>query len=101
MMKNRKFFQKNLVKIKWPGQVTLEFMFGMIGVVLLIVGMIQVFAWTGSDLIKRFVRHEAILESPISTNDSGGPLEQTRPMFYSATQINATVNSNIFGEEIP
>ena len=85
----------------WPGQVSLEFMFGMIGVVLLLVGMIQVFAWTGNDLMKRFNTHDSILVSPVSTSQPAAPLEQTRPMFYSITKINATVNSNIFGEENP
>ena len=93
-------FNKNK-RCPWPGQVSLEFMFGMIGVVLLVVGMIQVFAWTGNDLMKRFNTHDAILVSPISTAQPAAPLEQTRPMFYSITKINATVNSNIFGEENP
>lgn len=85
----------------WSGQVSLEFMFGMIGVVLLAVGMIQVFAWTGTDLMKRFNTHDALLVSPISTAQPAAPLEQIRPMFYSVTKLNATVNSNIFGEENP
>ncbi len=98
MKKNGKTrFKKNIR----PGQVSLEFMFGMIGVVLLVVGMIQVFAWTGTDLMKRFNSHDALLVSPISTSQPAGPLEQVRPMFYSITKINATVNSNIFGEETP
>jgi len=63
--------------------------------------MIQVFAWTGADLIKRYNSHDALLVSPISTSQPAGPLEQVRPMFYSITKINATVNSNIFGEETP
>jgi hypothetical protein len=99
-MKTRKRNQRKKL-CKWQGQVSLEFMFGMIGVVLLVVGMIQVFAWTGNDLMKRFNSHEALLVSPVGTSQPAAPLEQVRPMFYSVTKINATVNSNIFGEEAP
>ena len=83
-----------------PGQVTMEFTFGIIAVVLLTLGLIKVFTWTGEDLVGRRIMHESILTEPIAKN-SVEPLKQVRPYFFSSAKLNAAVESNIFGEETP
>jgi hypothetical protein len=82
------------------GQVTMEFTFGLVAIVLLIVGMIKVMAWCGRDLIDRRAVHEAVLIQPIGQG-SAQPLIQVRPFFYGTTDMNAAINSNIFGAETP
>jgi hypothetical protein len=85
----------------FPGQVSLEFMFGIMGAVLLLVGMIQVFAWTGQDLLSRMDRHNSVLLTPFNYDQVASPLDQVRPIVGSTTRIEAAVNSNVFGEENP
>ena len=68
----------------------------MLVVVLLIIGMVKVFAWTGRDLLERRQAHEAQLTVPVS-EDSGVSLVQTRPFFFDIAPINAAVESNMWG----
>ena len=79
------------------GQSTIEFTFSMVLTVLLIVGMIKVFQWTGNDLAQRRIAHEAALLSGACGEGPQCPLEQVRPTFFYSAGIDAAVNSNIFG----
>lgn len=87
------------------GQSFLEFSFAIIMVVLLMVGMVKVFLWTGSDLVNRRQAHEDILTniegcSLENIKECGGPsmgLRQLRPVFYIPEETGAAVSSNIFG----
>jgi len=74
------------------GQATIEFTFGMIVTVLLLMGMVQVLIWTGQDLAKRRAGHEEHL-----ILDVRGTI-QTDPTFYYSTTVAAPVPTNIFGE---
>ena len=74
------------------GQTMIEFSFCMIVVVVLLLGMIKVFVWSGKDLIGRRVAHETIL-----ANEDLTPDRQIRPVFYYATRFDAVVDSNVYG----
>ena len=81
------------------GQTMIEITFSVIVVVLLILSMVKVFFWVGTDLSNRRAAHEQALVSP---DESGGNLDdqyrQIRPQFYEGTPMDATtVNSEIFG----
>ncbi len=78
------------------GQVTIEFTVTMVFTVLLILGMIRIFAWTGRELVERRKAHELILTQPIC-GSSSCPLSQIRPTFFRGASFNAAVSSNIFG----
>ena len=83
------------VSLKNIGQVSLEFMFAMMAVVLLTIGMIKVFVWTGVEMLNGQRMHEQTL---LAGED---PMTQTRPYFTAPTKIGAYVNSSIFGDENP
>ena len=67
-------------------QLTIEFTFTMVAVVLLIVGMIKVFHWTGNDLAERRKMHERELLK-----------QNIGPVSFPPVKINAVVSSNVFG----
>ncbi len=82
------------------GQATIESTFSIIVIVMLILSMIRLFFWVGSDLAARRVAHEQVLLTPVS----GGPgtidenYRQIRPMFYEGSPMDATtISSDIFG----
>lgn len=81
-------------------QVILEFCFSMIALVILIMGMLKVFAWTGKDMVARRLQHEQVLYQPVG-GEWDGPLKQTAPLFFSASKIDAAVNSSVFGDANP
>lgn len=85
--------RKTRYEIRILGQVTLEFTFALIVIVLLVLGMIRVFQWGGKDLYQRRLAHETLLESNVP------PLNQLEPYFYSSTTFNAAKPSNVFGDE--
>ncbi len=85
-----------MVNNKTKAQVTIEFTFSMMITLLLIVGMIKVFAWTGRDLADRIRAHEKILTQDIGCTGSSCPLKQLKPTFYTATDIGAVVPANFF-----
>jgi hypothetical protein len=99
------------------GQVSLEFTFCMIIVLIMIYGVMRVFQWTGRDLAERRIAHERILTDSSSQGDckpgwvddpSGGPptwdpcattvslrevaLNQVDPYFYAPVTMNAVWN---------
>lgn len=73
-------------------QVTLEFMFAVLIVVLLAIGMIRVFQWAGEDVFRRRSEHEW------SLRQGNNPRAQLQDDFFTSVDINATVDSNIFGD---
>jgi hypothetical protein len=77
---------------KLRGQTMVEFSFSMIVAVVLLLGLIKVFIWSGKDLMNRRKMHEAVLMNPKAV-----PAEQIRPTFYYATRFNAEIDSNIYG----
>ncbi len=73
-------------------QATIEFVFGMIGALLLLMGMIQVAVWSGRDLVARRKAHEDLIISNIDG------IRQMNPNFYYSTPMFASVESNVFGD---
>lgn len=73
-------------------QAILEFTFAMMVAVLLLMGMIQVIAWTGKDLAQRRLSHEQTLVNDVDV------LEQTREQFHYAEPISSAVRTDIFGD---
>lgn len=82
------------------GQVILEFVFSVIAVVLLIVGMTRMVTWAGRDIVERRDKMDAVLVEPVGT-DVSDPLMQTRHVFYTNVIMGSSVNSSIFGDENP
>lgn len=71
-------------------QATIEFTFTMVLVVLLLVGMIKVFLWTGNDLSNRWQKvHEQELLNPMELLNP--------PEYIAPLPINAAARSDIFG----
>ena len=69
----------------------IEFSFCMIVVVILFLGLIKVFVWSGVDLLGRRQAHDTILINGAT------PELQIRPVFYFSTRMNAAFDSNIYG----
>ena len=86
-------------KQKEHAQTTIEFTFSIICVCLLLIGMIKVFVWTGKDLISRRQQDKAVLIESVCSNNSNCIYRQIRPLFFTSANIEATVNSHIFGEQ--
>lgn len=78
-------------------QAMIEYVFSMIAMVVLIMGMMQVFFWTGNDLAARHQAHVQVLEQDVN-GCSACPLEQLRPVFFISTGFDAAVDSNLFEE---
>jgi len=77
-----------------------EFTAGMVFVIILLIGMIKVFAWSGREHFKRRMAHEAILTEDILNTcgeSSECVLRQIRPLYYDTTDIRAVVTTNIYG----
>ena len=73
------------------GQTMIEFSFCLIVVIILLLAMIKVFVWSGTDLANRRKMHEAVLmDNRLSIQ------EQIRPIFYYSGRINAEIDSNVF-----
>jgi hypothetical protein len=87
-----------MIKRCFKGQSTIEFTFTMVMTVLLVVGMIKVFLWTGRDMFQRRQAHEAVLTQSIGY-DSEEALIQINPTFFGVANMeDAAVPSNIFGD---
>ncbi len=79
------------------GQTMIESTFSTIVIVMLMLGMVKVFFWVGSDLAGRRVAHETTLISPVNM-DINDNYRQIRPAFYEGQPMDAsTINSEIFG----
>ncbi len=88
--------EERVVNKKIQAQVTIEFTFSMMITLLLIVGMIKVFTWTGRDLADRIHAHEEILTKDLGCTSSSCPMKQIKPTFYTATDIDAAYPANFF-----
>ena len=66
-------------RLRWAGQVILEFTFCMVVVLLMIYGVIKVFFWTSRDLVERRKAHDDKL-----FNAALSPLDQVNPDFYTS-----------------
>lgn len=92
-----RLFQKGL-RCSSFGQTIIESTFGIIVLVLLMLGMIRVFFWVGADLSSRRAAHEQTLVSPVRLGVDSDHYRQIRPVFYEGIPMDATtVNSEIFG----
>ena len=78
-------------------QVTLEFTFSMVLVLLLMYGVIRVLTWISLTLAERRVAHDhsltsqAVLDDWRTPNDS--PLRQLQPEFYATNKLRLVFNS--------
>ncbi len=79
------------------GQAVLEFTFSMVILVLLIMGLIKVFLWTGIDLAERRKAHERVLTQTLPGTEAVYELRQIRPTFFFSAPVNAAWASNIYG----
>ena len=68
------------------GQATMEFTFGMILALILLVGLINIFQWVGGDLASRRSVHDSQLTQRIKEVQYG-PLRQVDPFFHRVTRI--------------
>ena len=80
-------------------QVSLEFAFCIIIILLMIYGVMMIFRWTGVDLAERRLAHEDVLYQPIEQNynlqvPGAGPMKQIDPYFYTAAPMNAIWRGN-------
>ena len=99
--RHEKKSDRSSVFVSEAGQVTMEFIFAILAVVMLIVGTVRVFSWAGRDLVARTIYHEVTLTAPI-TKEPLEPLKQLSPLFFSSMEVGAYVNNtNIFGREVP
>ncbi len=104
VFKKRGFFnfgkrdQRSFVDRRW-GQVTLEFAFAMVVVILLMYAIIQVMSWIATSLAQRRVSGDSSLTSitdvenwnDIYTDPS--PLSQLQPEFYSPKKLKLVFNA--------
>ena len=80
-------------------QVTLEFTFSMILVLLLMYGVVSVLTWTGLTLAERRVAHENSLTSRTDVENwkniytDPSPLLQLNPEFYATNKMRLVYNS--------
>ncbi len=89
---------KKRLRDSFFGQTIIESTFGIIVLVLLMLGMIRVFFWVGADLSSRRAAHEQTLVSPVRLGVNSDYYRQIRPVFYEGIPMDATtVNSEIFG----
>lgn len=89
---------KKRLRDSFFGQTIIESTFGMLALVLLMLGMIRVFFWVGADLSSRRAAHEQTLVEPVIAGETMDHYRQIRPVFYEGIPMDATtVNSEIFG----
>ena len=79
-------------------QVTIEFTFCIIIVLLLLFGTIRAVVWVGQDLAERRQAHDSSLTAPIDDDwgvgfeESSGPLKQLTTDFYDTKRMNLVFN---------
>lgn len=72
-------------------QVTLEFIFSMIILVLLVFGTFMIFRWAGLDLAERRYSHERILTQDLPNETRDSILRQLDPFFHRPLKMNAVM----------
>ena len=89
---------KKLSHNKKDAQVTLEFAFSFIVLLLLLYGAMMAFRWGGVNLAERRISHEEILTRPVDEwwddeiNPHAGPLGQLEADFYQESAMNMVFN---------
>ncbi len=82
------------------GQTMIEGTFSVMVIVMLLLSMVKVFFWVGTDLSNRRAAHEQTLISPVPAGDINDNYRQIRPVFYEGTPIDGlAINSDIFGSD--
>jgi len=89
------------------GQITMEFMFCMVVILIMFWSSIRVLRWTGLDLAERRIGHDKILMQPtylsfgclmhdyltgnwsLDVDYRDGPIKQLAPAFHQPTSLNA------------
>ena len=66
-------------------QITMEFTFSMIIVLIMFYSIIQIIRWVGVDLVERRIAHDSVL-----TNDTISPREQIDPYFYEPKKLDTS-----------
>lgn len=80
------------------GQTMIESTFSVIVIVILLLGMVKVFFWVGTDLANRVAAHEKTLISDVPAGEITDNYRQIRPVFYEGTPLDgAAFESDIFG----
>jgi len=94
--------KKRIKRNNRRAQVALELSFSVIGTVLIILGTIRLFIWSGQDLIGRLSAHRTTLYEDVS-GSYDGVLNQIRPHFYrdGIAPFEPSVKSEIFGGNRP
>ncbi len=83
-------------KFKKTAQVTIEFAFCLVMVILLLYGIVKIIRWSGFSLADRRIEHEKILHTSVYdkfTDDAQGPLRQVYPDFYKTKEMNLIFNN--------
>lgn len=82
------------------GQTLIEGTFSIVIIVMLLLAMVRVFFWVGTDLANRAAAHEQTLVTSVADDKIDQNYRQIRPVFYEGTPMDATtVNSEIFGSD--
>lgn len=90
---------KDLVCLS-TGQTLIEGTFSIVIIVMLLLAMVRVFFWVGTDLANRAAAHEQTLVTRVADANLEESYLQIRPVFYEGTPMDATtVNSEIFGSD--
>ncbi len=91
---------------KNKAQVTLEFSFCMIIILLMMFSLIRIFRWTGMDLAERRKAHERELGKIVGLVEDyefprTGPLKQIDPYFFKPGKLDAVWEGdpNIYNKE--
>ncbi|MCK5214381.1 MAG: hypothetical protein KAR05_03395 [Candidatus Omnitrophica bacterium] len=96
------FRRKKEQRCRNKAQVALELCFSLFGTVLIILGTIRLFVWSGKDLIGRLAAHrDGLIEDVPASYD--GILYQLRPRFYKGgtAPFQPSVRSEIFQKDRP
>lgn len=91
MIKKVFYNKQKILKLK-IGQITLEFLFCMVVVLLMIYGIIYVFRWTGVDLAQRRIAHDTRIgnfRSSIGPRTAHEEERQMDPYFYTPVGMDA------------
>jgi hypothetical protein len=81
-----------ILREKTKAQSTLEFTFGMIVIVFLVYGMVQIFRWAGMDLVQRRWLQDTTI---VVVDSSGDPGSELYANMDSAMPMAAVYHGNI------
>ena len=84
-----------MMRKKTKAQVSIEFTFGMIMVLIMVYGVVHIFRWVATDFVERQRSHDAtIKQNGISKKQYSSPAQspvvrQLEPVFHSPVDMNA------------